>query len=108
MKWISPKDELPPQGKKILYLKNGDVYVVQRFKELWLPVPFYDSEFTFHEEPELWADIELPNGLTGKMKFQLHSGKMMEVDDYEMFYPDDYEELVEEQRKLWGKDAVEE
>ncbi len=106
MKWISPKDELPPQGKKILYLKNGDVYVVQRFKDLWLPIPFYDSEYNFHDEPELWTDIELPNGLTGKIFVHDDTGRVMDVDEFEMFYPDDYEELVEEQRELWAKDEV--
>ena len=107
MKWISPKDQLPPQGKKILYFKKGDIHVVQRFKDLWLPVPFYDSEFAFHDEPELWCDITPPNGLVGKLLFLPEDNKrLLDLDEIQLFYADLYEYFIEEQRKIWVKDGM--
>ncbi len=101
MEWKKPKDELPPQGKKILYFKKGDIYVVQRFADLWVPIPFYDSEFSFHEEPDLWCDITPPEGYTGKLNYSVKNGRMIDTDELEMFYPEKHKELVEIQRKIW-------
>lgn len=105
MEWKKPSDELPPQGKKILYFKKGDIYVVQRFGDLWLPIPFYDSEFSFHDEPELWCDIIPPKGLTGKLHFAVGGSRMVDTDEFEMFYPESYKELMQDQRTLWMKDG---
>lgn len=102
MNWIKPKDELPPQGKKILYFKNGDIYVVQRFDDMWLPIPFYDSQYSFTEEPDLWADITPPNGYTGKLHIQKDAkGRKFDIDECQMFYPEIYKELVDAQRHSW-------
>lgn len=104
MKWIKPKDELPPQGKKILYFKNGDIYVVQRFADLWIPMPFYDSEFAFHDEPELWCDIKPPNELTGKVHvLPINCKRALDMDELEAFYPDLYQDFIDAQRKVWVK-----
>lgn len=102
MKWIDPEDELPPQGKKILYFSNGDIYVVQRFDNMWVPIPFHDSKYAFHEAPELWCDIQPPKGFTGKLRFMNEeTDRLLDLDDFQMFYPDEYDELIEHTKKLW-------
>jgi hypothetical protein len=107
MEWIDPKNKLPPQGKKILYFKYGDIYVVQRFADLWVPVPFHDSEYAFHDEPELWCDITPPHGLTGKIHlWPEESKRMLDVDEIEAFYPDLYQDFIDAQRQVWVKDGV--
>lgn len=107
MQWKKPSEELPPQGKKILYLSKGDCYVVQRMGKYWLPIPFYDSKFAFHDEPELWADIEMPGMLTGKVHFlcadEDHED-MLDLDELEMQENCIYKELLDAQLKLWGID----
>jgi hypothetical protein len=106
MKWIRPTDQLPPQGKKILYFKNGDIYVVQRFAELWLPIPFYDSVFAFYDEPELWCDIEPPENYTGKVFVKSpkdKDGNLMTIDELEIRYPKEYKKLIEIKKDFWEK-----
>lgn len=100
MDWIDPKKNLPPQGKKVLYLKDGDVYVVQRFGKYWLPIPFFDSEYSLLDEPELWADIQLPQNLTGKIFFMIDDAKY-ETDSFEKYYPEAYNEFIEATKEVW-------
>lgn len=100
MQWISPKDKLPPQGKKILYFKKGDIYVVQRFGKYWLPIPFHDSKYSFHDEPELWCDITPPNDLTGLMRIRVY-GHFYNLDELEKIHPDSYEEVIDIYLSLW-------
>lgn len=103
MKWIKPEDEAPPQGKKILYLQNGDVYVVQRIGDYWLPIPFFDSKYAFHHPPDLWADIELPHDLTGKTRiFIKKEKKLYDIDEIEVKYPHIYQDLLDQSKKLWN------
>ncbi len=106
MKWIKPKDQLPPQGKKILYFKEGDIYVVQKYGDLWLPIPFYDSQFAFHDAPDLWADIIPPEGFTGKLHFAMGSPKMIDTDELQEIYPTQYNDYVEALRKMWVKNEM--
>jgi len=106
MKWIDPKDELPPQGKKILYFKEGDIYVVQRFDDLWVPIPFVDSEYTFYDAPHLWADIIPPIGFTGKMHIITKNMKNpVDIDELQMFDPETYDDFIEYIRNYWKKSA---
>jgi len=93
MDWISPKDKLPPQGKKILYFKKGDIYVVQRIGKYWLPIPFFDSEYSFHDEPELWCDITPPGRFTGFLKIIMND-HAYNVDEFEIHHPDAYKEFI--------------
>ena len=103
---MRPKDKLPPQGKKILYFKNGDIYVVQRFAEMWLPIPFYDSKYAFHDEPDLWCDIEPPENYTGKIfvkSAKTEDRHLMTIDEFQMYCPSEYEKLINSQKELWEK-----
>jgi len=103
MKWIKPSDKLPPQGKKVLYEKAGDIYVVQRLAEMWLPIPFVDSKYASWEAPDVWADFK-PNGsLTGKMHVFVDDIKY-DIDEFEEKYPFQYAEFIDAIRKLWKKD----
>jgi hypothetical protein len=102
MEWIKPKDQPPPQGKKILYFKDGDIYVVQRFADLWLPIPFFDSQYSFTEEPDLWADFTPPDGYTGKLHVQPgEDGIKYDIDQCQKLFPEVYDLLVKVQRSNW-------
>lgn len=102
MKWISPEDELPPQGKKILYFKKGDIYVVQRFDDMWVPIPFYDSKFAFHSKPDLWCNITPPERFTGKMHVATHNTmRKVDIDELEMLDQEAYMKLMKGIRSLW-------
>ena len=106
MNWIDPKIELPdgkhlpPQGKKILYFKQGDIYVVQRFGKYWLPIPFHDSSFTFHDEPDFWADIISPTGYTGFLRLVV-DGVLYTIDDLEIHHPEVYASLIHGTKTFW-------
>lgn len=102
MKWIDPKDKLPPQGKKIIWFKSGDMCVVQRYGKLWCPIPFHDSRYACTMAPDLWADIEAPPGYTGKMYLGLSGHKqLLDLDEIEMFYPLVYADFIQAARELW-------
>lgn len=106
MQWIKPSDELPPQGKKILYFKKGDIYVVQRYGSLWIPIPFHDSKFAFHDEPELWCNIVPPKGFSGQVYLIPKGYRKMDVDELEMFLPEVYNELIERKKEIWVNDGM--
>jgi ABC-type uncharacterized transport system YnjBCD substrate-binding protein len=109
MQWIDPNEELPPQGKKILWFKAGDICVVQRYGDLWCPIPFFDSRFAATEKPELWAYIEPPHGFTGKTYIKPNGCKKpLDIDEIQMCYPVLYEQFIEGIKDLWGKDVGEE
>lgn len=102
MDWKKPEDELPLQGKKILYFSNGDIYVVQRFGPYWWPIPFVDSKYKFNEPPQLWADIYPPGNLTGKMYLQIDD-ELHDIDSLEKYHPDIYQELIFKQKAWWDQ-----
>jgi hypothetical protein len=99
IKWIDPKLRLPPQGKKILYFDRGDVYIVQRFDNMWLPIPFTEQKYDFTKPPELWSEFDLPGDYIGQM-FLLVEKDMVTVDEFERKHPEDYLELIEHFRKV--------
>lgn len=92
-KWFSPKEKLPPQGKKVLHMINGDLCVCQRFKDKWLPIPFTDSKYASYDEPDFWADIDPPKPYTGFMK-AIIDGIVYTVDELEEKTPSEYEKFI--------------
>ena len=103
MDWIDPKDILPPQGKKILYFRKGDIYVVQRFGEYWLPIPFHDSRYSkeiYKKQPEYWADIYCPSNYTGKIHVYVDD-EMHDIDSLEKHHPSTYLEMLKFQIPIW-------
>lgn len=104
IKWIDPKLRLPPQGKKILYFDKGDVYIVQRFAEMWLPIPFTQPKFDFTKQPELWSDFELPGNYKGYMFISWSDEEnLLTVDEFQKKHPEDYQEFIEHWRKFVEK-----
>jgi len=100
--WFKPKEKKPEQGKKILCMHQGDLYVAQRFGDYWFSVPFYDSQFSRYFEPDLWQDIDFPEGLKGKMKVCVNGG-FYDIDSLEKFHPDVYDQLKEGQKNLFDR-----
>jgi hypothetical protein len=100
MNWNKPSDKKPDQGKKILCMLKVDFYVAQRFGPYWFPIPFYDSLFSRHSEPELWQDIYFPAVYSGKMRVQVN-GRMYDIDELEEHHPDIHKTLVDGQLKLF-------
>jgi hypothetical protein len=104
MKWIDPKDELPPQGKKILHFKSGDMKVVHRMGEYWFPLPFHDSKFTTIGPPDLWCDIIPPKGYTGKLFFRMKGeDEHMEMDYLEIHHNKFYKQIIEMSVEMFSR-----
>lgn len=104
--WKTPDQEKPPQGKKILCLHRGDVYVAQRMGDYYFSVPFYDSTFSRYFVPEKWADINLPDGLTG-MNFIKLDDKLLNFDELEKVNPDIHRCLMLSQKEIFDKSGGE-
>jgi hypothetical protein len=98
MNWIDPKVQQPTQGKKILWFKEGDCFVVQRIGKYYIPMPFLDSKSFFWHEPDLWADISLPEPYTGLLRIAPdidHCDDRFTLDELEMYLPVIYERVTE-------------
>ena len=94
-KWISPNDELPSQGKKILWLCDGDVQLAQRYNKFWLPMPFISHRHCNIHPPDLWQDIQLPEPMTGKIFIQVKGyNRMIDVDELEFMEPEVYKDMI--------------
>lgn len=95
MTWISPKEQLPPQGKKILAFYNGDYWVVQRIGPYWAPIPFTESKYCRYDEPDFWKDIKMPHPFKGYLKFSIED-KFMTLDDVEKNHSFIYKNIIED------------
>lgn len=93
MKWILPKDELPPMGYKVLCYDEGDYFVAQRFREYWFAIPFTDSKFADHKEPQKWSHIEFTEGNKGYM-YILYKGELRTLNEIDKIAPDILDELI--------------
>lgn len=91
--WKNPKVFIPDQGKKVLCMNKGDFYVAQRMGEYWLSIPFCDSKYAYSSPPDLWCEIDFPEGFTGKLHFGV-DGEMLDLDEFEKRYPDQYMEFL--------------
>lgn len=99
-KWKKPQDEKPAQGLKILCFNKGDIYIAQRFKNYWFSIPFHDSKYRFYKEPELWQEIDFPNGLKGKIHMRVDN-VFYNMDQLEVEYPELFDEFVEQQKIMF-------
>lgn len=91
--WQSPIVERPPQGMKVLCFEKGDVYVAQRFKDYWFPIPFLDSKFALKNPPQLWKYIDLPHPYTGKMLVVVDE-VTLDIDELEAQEPDLFNNML--------------
>lgn len=95
MTWIDPKEELPPQGYKVLCCDRGDYYVAQRFKKMWLQIPFTDSQFATSKRPEKWTHIHFHGKDKGYLLFKVEDDETYyTLDEMEKDYPEAYDELI--------------
>lgn len=93
-------------GKKVLCHRRGDIYVAVRMKNYYVPMPFADHYFSPDlAQPEHWQEIDFPEGLTGYMRIMpegIH-GELITWSEYEIDYPDKFNELVLRIIKSLGK-----
>lgn len=100
--WIDPNKELPPQGKNILWFDRGDMQLVQRLGKYWFPIPFTQHEFAQINEPELWANIDAPEGFTGKLHVYVkEENRPIDIDELEMMHPDIYNDFINAYFDIW-------
>jgi hypothetical protein len=104
MTWRDPIEDPPPQGKKVLWLHNGDIQIAQRYGLFWFPVPFLDSKYAKIHPPELWQDIILPSPLTGKVMFQGEGHpRLIDADELEMMEPEVYDTIIKYHLEIYAK-----
>lgn len=92
-KWIKTNSRLPPQGLKVLCFTKGDMFVSQRFGEYWFPFPFLDSQYATNEPPEMWKNIDFPDGFKGKMHVMVGKEKL-DMDEFSRREPEDFKILI--------------
>ncbi len=100
--WISPKDKLPEQGKKVLCCDKHDYYVAQRFGKYWLQIPFTDSYFATTEMPEYWQEINFHGEDRGYLNI-LYDDEFITCDEYEKLSEVDYNLFISNWVKMLGK-----
>lgn len=93
MTWIETRLRLPPQGKKVLWFKDGDCWVAQRFGKHWIPIPFSDSIYSRIDAPQLWKDIILPHPFEGYVYLNIE-GKFYTIDETEKEHNDVYRDFM--------------
>ena len=92
--WQSPKVTLPPQGVKILWFTNGDVFVAQRFGTKYLCLQ--PGEAKVLEAPMLWMKCPVPDPYEGIIHITVEGNdKLMTVDEMEKEFPKEYKELLD-------------
>jgi hypothetical protein len=99
MEWIKySKYNLPPQGMKVLCFRKGDMWVAQRFdykgKDVWIPIPYTDSQLANTDPPDYWVQVEFPEGYKGFMQMQHDNGPLMFLDEYQEKFPEDHAVFV--------------
>jgi len=107
MEWYKPQDKKPEQGKKVLCVYRGDIYVAQRFGKYWFSLPFHDSKYSLYKEPDLWQEIDFPEGMIGKVLFLFEDedslGKknqeLIDGDSLEKKCPAEFKEMVKWMKK---------
>lgn len=92
-KWHKSSEKLPQQGTKILCCDKGDIFVAQRYGKYWFSIPYYDSKFSRWHKPEMWQEIEFPEGFSGKT-YVLVSGEKLNIDELQKKEPKFYKEFV--------------
>ena len=99
MTWHNPCEKKPVQGKKVLCMHKGDIYVAERYNNYWFPTIFLDSMHSRYFEPELWQEINFPEGLTGFKRFKVEDGELITADELEVQHHDVFHDLVQAMKK---------
>ena len=96
--WYRPQEKLPPQGYKVLcQYGGGDYAVMQRFGDLWLPIPFLDSTRARKTAPDYWQHIDFVGENTGYTKVFIGKdiNTLMDFDQLEKMDKETYDMIVE-------------
>ena len=107
MSWKCCIKEPSETGKKVLCFLKGDIYVATRIKDYYIPIPFTDHFFSPElSKPELWHEIDFPEGFTGLFKIGLplswNNYKIMTYSKYEQDYPADFDKLAKDMINSMG------
>ena len=107
MTWFDCVKEPSETGKKVLCVKNGDLYVAIRLGKYYIPMPFADHHFCIDLcAPEKWCAIDFPDNLTGHTRI-LHpdSEKLITLSECEIDYPEIFHELAQGLINKMGKSS---
>lgn len=80
-KWFKSAERKPEQGKKVLCFNEGDIDVRQRFGDYWFPIPYVDSKFADIDEPEMWQEIDFPDGFYGYLHVEIDE-QLVKMDEF--------------------------
>lgn len=100
MEWIKlERDNLPPQGLKILCFRKGDLWVCRRMhykeKDYWIEIPYPGNKgATATFSPEYWMRLDLPEGYSGFMKVGIEGSDPWTFDELEKINPELLESFV--------------
>ena len=101
--WNDLKDVKPPQGLKVLCLwGKGDYAVMQRFDDLYVPIPFADSSFATGEPPDFWRRIEFKKPNAGYIKFVIED-EILTLDELQEKYPETYNQFIKHVKEQFKK-----
>lgn len=101
--WIKTSLREPPQGKKVLCFHKGDVSVRQRFAKYWFPIPYIDSRLADIDPPQLWQEIDFPEGYEGYIKI-FHDKEFYTIDEWEKIDAEVYKGFVKAMLKTFYTD----
>jgi len=101
-KWKSCKENPPDIGQKVLAFHKGDIYVVVRYEDHYLPMPFFDHYHALNLcFPEMWMELDFPEGFNGKMRVAI-DGEILDMPQYKCRHPEKYKELADSMIKGAG------
>jgi hypothetical protein len=90
---------LPPQGKKIICFRKGDLWVCRRLhykgKDYWLEIQYAGGSSMLTDTPDYWMELDLPDGCTGYMLLGINGGDPITFDELQRIDPESHEEFVE-------------
>ena len=90
---------LPPQGKKIICFKKGDLWVARRLnykgKDYWVEIIYGGIGSVLTDEPEYWMNLELPEGCTGYMLLGIDGRDPINIDELQLTDPESHQKFVE-------------
>jgi hypothetical protein len=96
--WIKYKNRKPPVGKKVNCFADGDVWVGMYFGgQMVTPC----SPMKTGIDPDLWQDIDMPDGFTGRMRILNPKTKNIEfMDEFVLNNKECYKELCGNYKKI--------
>jgi hypothetical protein len=89
----------PPQGKKIVCFKKGDLWIARRLNhkgvDYYLEIQYDGKGSILTETPEYWIDTWLPEKYTGYMKVSVDDGPLLTFDELQQQNAEYHENFIE-------------